>query len=130
MEDKTKIKMATWNLCLGLTNKKTYVTEMIKMNEIDICCKQEVDIEASYKQNLLSCKGYTLVENNNWKSRSGILVRNRIKFHRRIELEGANSGLVLLDLNHECQYKIINVYRVFNPPGGQTQYQYFLNQLK
>ena len=29
MMDESKIKIATWNLCLGLTNKKDYVSQMI-----------------------------------------------------------------------------------------------------
>ena len=32
-----KIKIANWNVCLGLANKKDYVAEMIKLNNIDIC---------------------------------------------------------------------------------------------
>ena len=39
-----EIKMAMWNLCLGLTNKKDYVTEIIKEKRIDICCMQEKDV--------------------------------------------------------------------------------------
>ena len=40
-----EIKIATWKLCLGMTNKKEYVTEMIKEKKIDICCMQETDVK-------------------------------------------------------------------------------------
>ena len=40
-----QIKIASWNLCLGLANKKDYVASMIKENKIDICCVQEIDIK-------------------------------------------------------------------------------------
>ena len=38
-----QIKIASWNLCLGLANKKDYVASMIKENNIYICCMQEID---------------------------------------------------------------------------------------
>ena len=53
----------------------------------------------------------------------------KFKNCRRIELEGMNKGLVIVDIDLECKYWIINVYRVFNPPGGTTQKQFFINQL-
>ena len=34
------VKIATWNLCLGLKNKKDYVSDVIRENEIDICLIQ------------------------------------------------------------------------------------------
>ena len=39
-----KIKLATWNICLGLANKKDLVSSIIMENEIDICVLQEIDI--------------------------------------------------------------------------------------
>ena len=52
--DQTKniIKIATWNLCIGLTNKKDYVSQMITVNKIDICCMPEIDIK---KTMIASC---------------------------------------------------------------------------
>ena len=32
-----QIKIASWNLCLGLTNKKDYVSQMILNVKIDVC---------------------------------------------------------------------------------------------
>ena len=42
------VKIATWNVCLGLKNKKTYVSNTIEDNKIDICCIQECEIEKNY----------------------------------------------------------------------------------
>ena len=39
-----KIKIGTWNVCLGLANKKDLVSKIIIENEIDVCVLQEVDI--------------------------------------------------------------------------------------
>ena len=43
-----EIKLATWNMCIGLCNKKEYLTEMIKMSNIYICCMQKIDIPIGY----------------------------------------------------------------------------------
>ena len=45
MEDTNNIKVATWNLCLGLANKKELVSQIIKNEQIDICCMQEITIK-------------------------------------------------------------------------------------
>ena len=78
MEDQAnKLKLASWNLCLGLANKKDLVSKIIKENEIDICAMQEIDIPADYDTSILSFKGYDLItENNNAKMRTGLYIRN------------------------------------------------------
>ena len=40
---------------------------------------------------------------------------------QRIELEGDAHGLIILDLNLGSEFRIINVYGVFNPQDGATQ---------
>ena len=97
MEDTNNIKVATWNLCLGLANKKELVSQIIKNEQIDICCMQEIDIPLGYNCNLLSFKGYNLItENNNVKSRTGLYIKNGIDYSRRSDLEGLNNGLIKL----------------------------------
>ena len=53
-------KVATWNLCLGLSNKKNIVKETILAESIDICCMQETELPNGYPANLLSFPGYSL----------------------------------------------------------------------
>ena len=48
------ITIATWNLCLGLRNKKDYVSKIINEHKLDIVCLQETDIESNYPLNILS----------------------------------------------------------------------------
>ena len=43
----------TWNLCLGLENKKDYVSSVINDKQIAICCLQEVELESSYPMDIL-----------------------------------------------------------------------------
>ena len=44
MKHQNDFKIATWNLCLGLANKKDLVSKTIVENEIDVCVMQEIDI--------------------------------------------------------------------------------------
>ena len=54
------IKVATWNLCLGLKSKKDYVYDTLRKENIDICVLQEVEINKAYPLNILTAKDYKL----------------------------------------------------------------------
>ena len=124
------MKIATWNICLGLKNKKDYVYQVIKENNIDICLLQEVEIDKSYDENILSDKEYKLeVETNSIKSRTAIAIQERIQYKRQYTLEGENTGIVIIDTFGEIEYRIINLYRSFNPPLNLTPRQFFEQQL-
>ena len=58
------VKIATWNICLGLKSKKEYVKSKIIEEKIDICCIQESEIPKDFPGDILSFKGYSL-ENKN-----------------------------------------------------------------
>ena len=123
-------KIATWNLCLGLMNKKDYVSQMLLNEKIDICCMQEIELKKDIDHELLSFNGYNLmIENNVEKSRVGIFIRNEIKCKRRSELEGQNNGIIIIDVDLKRKYRIMNLYRVFNPTDGRSQRQFFSDQL-
>ena len=91
---------------------------------------QEIDIPPGLDINLLSFKGYNLItENNQVKPRVGMYIKNEIKYTRKIELEGLDSGLVIIDLQLQTCTRLIGVYRIFNPPGNVTQHDFFTSQL-
>ena len=125
------VTLASWNLCLGLANKKDLVSKIIMENKIDICAMQEIDIPSGYDTSILSFKGYELLtENNDVKMRTGVYIRNGMNYTRQSELEGLNNGLVIVDVKLQIPFRIICVYRVFNPPGNFTQHSYFTSQLQ
>ena len=70
-----------------------------------------------------------MVENNVEKSRVGIFIRNEIKCKRRVDLEGQNNGIIIIDVDLKKKYRILNLYRVFNPTDGRSQRQFFTDQL-
>ena len=95
-----EVRIASWNLCLGLGNKKDYVSQMIIENRIDICSMQEVEINPDFDGEILSFNGDSLlIEANDVKSRTGIYVKNGMGFVRRDDLEQRNNGIIILDIN-------------------------------
>ena len=117
MED--LIKIATWNVCLGLKPKKDYISTKIKEESINICCIQECEIEPDYPENLLTFRDYRIeIETNTMKSRCCIYLNNSISYTRRKELEGINNHIIVVDLDLKEKYRLINIYRTFAPQGG------------
>ena len=118
------IKIATWNLCLGLLHKKNIVKNYILENRIDICNMQEVDIVNDCPKNLMSFPGYKIeIETNESKSRVATYIKDNIKYVRRIDLEGKNNHLVIIDIEQNPKMRIINIYRSFNPQREKFKYQ-------
>ena len=67
--------IASWNLCLGLSNKKDLVTDYLSKNNINACCVQETEIPINYPEEILDCNNYILeLELNEVKKRSGIYI--------------------------------------------------------
>ena len=125
------IKIATLNLCLGLKNKKLQVKNLVTTTEIDILLLQETEIEPDYDTNTLSFAGYNIeAEINTTKTRVGAYIKNEINYTRKINLEGTNSHLLILDLEGQSgPTRIINIYRSFNPSDGRSAKEMFNYQL-
>ena len=123
--------IASWNLCLGLKKKKEYVLNTLRQENIDICLLQEVDIPRDYPTNILSSKDYKLeVEKSTVKSRCAVLIKNNIDYTRREDLESIDLSLCVIDVNGSENWRIINCYRLFNPPNNQSQNEHFALQLE
>ena len=124
------LKIATWNLCLGLFHKKDYVRTQLYENNIDILTLQETELSPELRLDNLQIKGYSIeVENNNKKRRVAIYVKNSISYKRRIDLEKENMHIVILDVEISPPVRIITIYRTFNPQGGNTPRENFREQL-
>ena len=125
-----QLKIATWNLCLGLSNKKDTVLRYLSENEIKICCLQETEIPLNFPENVLNCGNYNLeLEMNTDKKRAGIYIRSDVKYIRRNDLENGDRHLVIIDVLSHKPIRIINVYRSFRPQGGISPEAFFLAQL-
>ena len=124
------LTIGTWNLCLGLPNKKDIVVDILLSNKVKICCLQETEIQSGFPENVLNCGGYSIeLEMNSEKKRAGIYVSSDIDYNRRKDLELENMHVVIIDVKTEVQFRIINIYRSFHPPGGISADSFFVNQL-
>ena len=80
---------------------------------------------------ILNCGGYTLeLETNTDKKRSGIYLRNNLKYVRRQDLEKENLHIVIVDVYTSTKIRIINIYRSFRPPNRMNPNLFFNEQLK
>ena len=124
------LKIATWNLCLGLFHKKDYVRTLLYENNIDILTLQETELSPELQLENLQIKGYSIeVENNNKKRRVAIYIKNSISYQRRVDLEKENLHIIILDVESSPPVRIITIYRTFNPQCGCTPRDNFRKQL-
>ena len=125
-----KITIASWNLCLGLSNKKDSVIETLKQNDIQICCLQETEIDVNFPEKVLNCSGFNIeLETNTVKKRTGIYLRTDVKYNRRTDLEKNDMHIIIVDVICDTNFRVINIYRSFRPPNGITPDALFKGQL-
>ena len=130
MECKTELTIGSWNLCLGLPNKKDIVTQYLQENKIAICCLQETEVPVNYPENTLNCNGFVLeLESNEEKKRAGIYILQGTNYKRRLDLEMKGHHIVIIDACMGINIRIFNVYRSFRP-HGMSPMKLFENQLK
>ena len=89
---------------------------MINENKIDILCLQEVELNQNTPKNIMSIKDYNIeIETNDIKSRTATYIKSLINYKRRTDLEGKNNGMTILDIELSKSFRLINLYRCFNP---------------
>ena len=116
LNNRKPLKISTWNVCLGLINKKDTVTETLNREGISICCLQETEIPMNFSEEILYCNNYNLeLEMNNTKKRVGIYVAKSVNYIKRKDLERENLHIVIIDILGNRPTRIINVYRTFRP---------------
>ena len=124
------MKIATWNLCLGLPNKKDTVLRELESNKIDICCMQETELEKNYPINILSTPTYEFEsEKNTGKKRIGVYINRHLKYNRRKDLEETDCHIIIIDIISTTNVRLISLYRSFRPPNGMSPAALFEKQL-
>ena len=51
------MRFGTWNLSLGLSNKKDSGIDNLVHNSIEICASQETEIQNGFSEQILNCRG-------------------------------------------------------------------------
>ena len=124
------MKIATWNLCLGLFHKKDYVRSILQENNIDILTLQETELSQEIEPNVLQIMDYVVeIDENNQKRRVVTYVKNTIMYKRRYDLEKANLHTIILDVGIISTTRIISIYRTFKPQDNSSPRENFRNQL-
>ena len=101
------IKIATLNVCLGLTNKKDLISDILNVNKIDILCIQESEIE-NINVSFLGIKNYVLeISNCTPKSRTCVYIKENIPYKRLVFDNADNVEILAIDFNG---FILINYY--------------------
>ena len=70
---------------------------------------QEIEMKNNIDKDVLTFPGFELeIEKSSWISRVGIFIKTGINYARRYELEGADSHLIVIDVNGIKVTRIIN----------------------
>ena len=126
-----KIKIGNWNLCLGLPNKKDYVSNLLESNNLSVCCLQECEVPNLLCEKTLTTMNYSIeLEQNDNKKRVGMYIKNNLNYKRRKNLEEKNNHLVVIDVKLEVNYRIINVYRSFSSNDNRSPIERLQKQLE
>jgi endonuclease/exonuclease/phosphatase family metal-dependent hydrolase len=106
------------------------VLSELASNKIDVCCLQEIELKHDYPINLLGSNTFDFeVETNDNKRRVGILIKNTLKYKRRVDLEKKNCHLIIIDLELDKTIRIITLYRSFRPTDRLLAKELFTKQL-
>ena len=125
-----QLVIGSWNLCLGLANKKDLVINQLKNQNIAICGLQETEIQKDFPENVLNCGNYNAeLELNKNKKRVGFYIRNDINYTRRNDLETEGYHVIIIDIHSDDNLRLINLYRPFRPPGLISPNDFFKVQL-
>ena len=123
------IKIATWNLCLGLQHKKDYVKSLLEEYNIAILNLQETEIPPGLNSKILEIPNYTLeTEKSLSKRRVATYINKNIRYRRRFDLENEGEHMLVIDILGPPQTRIINLYRPFNPKQ-MPEMTFFCNQI-
>ena len=103
-----QLKIGTWNLCLGLPNKKDIVTNYLNTNGVSVCCLQETEIPQNFPIDILNCNGFNIeLEQNEDSMRVGIYIAQNINYVRRNDLEIKGCHVVIVDICNVVSFRII-----------------------
>jgi exonuclease III len=113
----TQIKIATWNVCLGVRNKIALVKKLLIDSEIDILCIQEAEVDADDDLGLLEIKDYNLEleisRDRNTKRRTLMYVNRRIDYERTMEAERAEAHIIIITLKGYGGIGLASIYRTY-----------------
>ena len=97
------LKIASWNICLGISNKLFYIENLLNQEKIDILFIQEAEIQMQTDLKHYKIENFKLITSgtlNSGKSRLCCYIKDDIIF---TENEVANKTLELISIKIHCQ---------------------------
>ena len=124
------LKIGSWNLCNGLSNKVGYIRALLVEHDLDILLLQEAEIQVHKMDlSLLQIGGFSIeISNSTCTSRVVMYIRNSISYTRRVESVDTNLICVQLQGNYAFN-QIVGVYRPFKLVNTGSHRQQFKSQL-
>ena len=117
------IRIASWNICLGVSNKLNHIENVLNQENIDVLFIQECEIQNQTNKKFYDIKGYILVICGtiiSGKARTCCYIKNNINFTHNNEDENA---VEIISLKIE-NLTINGLYRPFKTPLHNTGYEY------
>ena len=132
MSDINCLKVCTWNVCLGIKYKLRQVEEIIKKNDIDIICLQEVELTDEIDLTLVELDGYNMeIESGQGKKRTMLYIRNTIKYERHEDKEKPNTHIILISIKENNKVvQLASIYRTYKLTTRNTHKEEFIDQLE
>jgi exonuclease III len=128
---KKTINICTWNLCLGLQYKLSYVKEILFKEEIDVLCLQETELESDFDLEILNINGYVLeTDFANNTIRSVVYIKSTLNYERLVN-QGLNQNIIALKIAQDNlpHLFITAIYRPWKNVDGLSQETAFENQV-
>ena len=119
-----KLKIASWNVCLGVSNKLEYITRLLNSDQIDVLFIQEAEIRNQTNIEFYKVKNYTLIISNtlpDGKARLCCYVKNDVKF----QVNTVQNNVIELISIKISDLTINGIYRPFRTPHHNNQVEYF-----
>lgn len=106
-----RLKVATFNTCLGVIKKKNEIERILKSEELDILFVQEAEVTVE-KESFLNIPGYLceIEKTDQLKARTMCYVKDCLIYRRLYENETANRNVIILKVN---QALLVGLYRPF-----------------
>ena len=122
MTNKT-FKIATWNICLGISNKLKHIEETLNSEKIDIMFIQEAEIQNQTNESYYNIKNYKFLVSNtikSGKSRLCCYIKDYLKVKVNL-IENFTTEVISLTVG---EITINGIYRPFKIPHHNNHAEY------
>jgi len=121
------IRLATWNLCLGIAQKKDLLTDILKIKNIDILCLQETEILRENSDYYSINKFNLELSNCLPKSRSCIYINEKLKYERLTRFDDSCFEIIVILFS---EFVLVSYYRTFKLPENFTHFSHFVRAME